>query len=136
MQPGYTIIESTHMVFGTTAERALVMKANNHPRMRLLVHADEVSVADGDPITDFSFVLPIVDATGGLVLDVVHATGVIAGRSGAQVTIGVPEPIAIQAAATDEPIFEADEDVYLDPSTPNGGATDSALVVLKFEVVN
>ena len=136
LQPGYTVIESTHVLLGTSVEKVLVMKANNHPRMRLLVHGDEVSVADGDPITNFSFVLPIVDTTGNLVLDVVHVTGVVAGRSGAQVTIGVPEPISLLAAATDEPIFEADEDIYLLPSTANGNAADVALIVLKFEVVN
>lgn len=136
MQPGYTVIESTHALIGVSPDRVLVMKANNHPRMRLLVHTDEVSIADGDPITNFSFMLGLVDTTGNLIVDVVHATGVIAGRSGAQVTAFTPEPIAIQAAATDEPIFEADEDVFLLPSTVAGNAADVALIVLKFEVVN
>lgn len=133
---GYATVESVHAIIGIGTVRSLVFKANAHPRMRLLVHSDEVSMATGDGFTaEYSFVLPLVDTGGNLVLDVVHATGVIAGRSGAQVTAFTPEPFGAQAAATDEPIFEADEDVYIVPSTANSDVADVAIAVLKFEVV-
>ena len=136
LQPGYTIIESTHAILGTGTERKVAIKGGKHPKMRLLVADADTVMNDGEGLTGgYSFVIALAAAVSGAIT-VSHKDSVVAGETVATInTLSNIYPIA-PAATTDEPIFEADEDVMIAPSTVLGAATASVLVVLKFEVVN
>lgn len=136
MQKGYTLIQSTHAILGTGTDRITVIKGGSHPKMRLLVKDNSTVMNDGEGLTgEYSFSLHTAHNTSAAVLDVVHKDGSVAGRSVTSTAVNELNPFA-PVATTDEPIFEADEDVCLVPSTVAGNAADASLVVLKFEVVN
>ena len=136
LQPGYTVIESVHAILGTGTDRVVAIRGGTHPKMRLKVKDEDTVMNDGEGLTgDYSFVLVNVAAVSGAIT-ISHKDGVVAGETVATVnTADNIYPIA-PAATTDEPIFEADEDVIIAPSTVLGAATASLLVVLKFEPVN
>lgn len=133
---GYTIIESIHAILGTGTARVVAIRGGDHPKMRLLVKNANTEMVSGSGLSGaYSFALSRVSTTGGEIFTVSHKDGSVAGQTAAETEVNEIYPFA-PAATTDEPTFEADEDVILTPSTACGNAADAALVVLKFEVVN
>ena len=132
---GYTVLESVHAILGTGTDRKVAIRGGTHPRMRLKVKDEDTVMNDGEGLTgDFSFVYVNVVAVSGAIT-VSHKDGVVAGETVATInTARNIYPIAYNDA-DDEPIFEANEDVMIAPSTVLGAATASLLVVLKFEEV-
>ena len=136
LDKGYTYIEVTCALMGVDTLNKVVLKGGKHPKMRLLVNDNSTALNTGEGFSeDWSFVIALAACTSGAI-DVRHRSGVIAGRTGSINAISEISPFAPQAAATDEPVFEADEDVLIEPSTTLGAAGGSLLAVLKFEVVN
>lgn len=137
---GYTVIESTHVILGVGTVKTIAMKGGTHPKMRLLMKDINTVYAAGDgPTGAYSFAYPIIDTTGGAVFEVLHKDLRLAGQTVAQVTLHCAcpfAPVAKSATLDVDPVFEANEDVILQPSTANGSAADTAIIVLKFEVVN
>ena len=136
LQPGYTIIEHVAAILGVGTLQKTVIQGGHHPKMRLLISDSAALLATAQgPTEEASYSVSIVHATGGAVLDVVHKDGSIAGRAASTTSAGAIAPFAA-VATTDEPTFEADEDVCILPSTAGGAATAANLFVLKFEVVD
>ncbi len=136
LQKGYTRIESIHAILGVGTTKIVAIQGRTHPKMRLVVKDDGTKMQDGAGLTgDYSFALCRAFTTGGGIFQVTHKDGVVAGITDAVAAANELYPFA-PAAASDETIFEANEDIILEPQTVQGSAADSALVVLKFEVVN
>ena len=132
---GYTYVETTCALLGTGTLKKVAIKGGNHPKMRLLVADISTLLNEGEGFSeDWSFVTVLAAATSGAV-QVSHKDGVVAGRTGALNLANEISPFA-PVATSDETIFEANEDVIIEPSTTLGGATGAVLAVLKFEVVN
>lgn len=140
LEPGYTLIESTHYILGKGTTRNVAIRGGTHPKMELLVAAVNTELLDGDHFSgDFSFALSRLSTTGTGVFCVTHRDGTIAGQTAAETDINEIFPFAAIAGSAIQKVgavFEADEDVLLAASTENGNAADSVLVILKFKVVN
>ena len=132
---GYTYIESAHACLGIGTLKKVVIRAGHHPKMRLMVSTSAALLATAQgPTEEASFSISIVHSTSGGVFDVVHSNGFIAGRSASTTSAGAIAPFAA-TATTDDPVFEANEDVCLQQSTAAGNAAAANLVVLKFEEI-
>ena len=132
---GYTHIESVHACLGIGTLKKVVIKGGRHPKMRLIISPSAALLATAQgPTEEASFSQSIVHNTSGGVFDVVHSNGLIAGRAASTTSAGAIAPFAA-VATSDEPVFEASEDVCLQQSTAAGNAAAANMVVLKFEVV-
>ena len=138
LQKGYTYIETICAIMGQDTLNKVVIKGGKHPRMRLLVSDVNTALNTGEGFSeDWSYVVALAACTSG-VIDVRKRDGTIAGRTGAINAISEISPfVAIAPSATQNvsQVFEADEDVMIEPGTTLGAAGASALAILKFEVL-
>ena len=132
---GYTKIESVHVINGAHATSFVAIRGGDHPKMELLVATETSGEVDSVP-DGKSFVALLVDGggVGSPVIDVQHVSGDVAGTAAATVN-AIKSEAFYAKASSDIPIFEADEDVVMHPTTA-GAAGSIALVVLKFKVVD
>ena len=132
---GYGFIESVTALLGVGTLKKVIIRGGHHPKMRLKVAPAATLLASGaGPSDEYSFSVSIVHSTSGAVFDVVHSDGVIAARAASTTSAGAIAPFAY-SASTNEPVFEAWEDVCIMPQTASGNAAAANLAVLKFEVM-
>lgn len=143
LEDGYTLIESVHALLGVGANPVVAIRGGTHPKMRLLVSGDDTALGVGAtdaPSGAVSFALALVANVAGAEITVEHANGMDAATTLGNDAISTVYPFKATAKSAivdnDALIFEANEDVMLIASVAAGGADDSTLVVLKFEVVN
>lgn len=134
LEAGYTYIETTIMLAGTSPDKVVAIRGGKHPKMRLLLKESSALLAiNAGPSGPYSYVYATAFTTDGCILEVSHMDGDIAGVSIESTAAGDIQPVIESTAGAD--VFDADEDVLVRSSTAMNTAS-IALIVLKFEVVN